>query len=265
MITPVARHEQRTNAVLGLPDACRSLRVATKVRPAGTRPVIDEPMLRTLTAGTRLLCEVCVALLPVDGVAVLTRAGPDTSALLHATDPVICRLDDLEFVTAEGPCLDAFWSQSPVLEPDLAGVAATARWPGFAAEAAGVGVGAVFAFPLQVGPVAFGVLSMYRRAAGGLHRLDRSAALGLAQAAAAVVLHDVAEHSREHVDSRLMESMFGRVEINRALGVIAEQRHADIAQARELFRSIALAQHRTSRQVADDILTHRLVFLPDPR
>ena len=100
----------------------------------------------------------------------LTRGGPDTAALLYATDPVITRLDDLEFVTGEGPCLQAYWNHAPVLEPDLAGAAATARWPWFAPEAAAIGAGAVFAFPLHVGDMVFGVLWLYRRARGGSDR-----------------------------------------------------------------------------------------------
>jgi hypothetical protein len=34
---------------------------------------------------------------------------------------MIAQLDDLEFVTGEGPCLEAFRTDVPVVEPDLAG------------------------------------------------------------------------------------------------------------------------------------------------
>jgi hypothetical protein len=79
---------------------------------------------------------------------------------------VITRLDDLEFVTGEGPCLEAYWNHAPVLEPDLAAGSATARWPWYAPEATAIGAGAVFAFPIQVGAIVFGVFWLYRHTRG---------------------------------------------------------------------------------------------------
>lgn len=215
-------------------------------------------------AGARLLCDIAAQLLSVDGAAVLTRGKADASALLYATDPVIARLDDLEFVSGEGPCLEAYWNHCLVLEPDLAGGAATARWPWFAPEAVAVNARAVFAFPLQAGQVQFGVFWLYRRAAGGLIGRDLNAAHGLAQSAAALVLADVAEHSAEQLDAHFLGSAYGRVEIDQALGSIAGQRHSDIEEARVLLRSTAFAQNRSSRAVAKDVLARRLTYPPDP-
>ena len=214
-------------------------------------------------AGTRLICEMSVRLLPVDGAAVMTRSGPDTAALLYATDQVIDRLDDLEFITGEGPCRQAYGDCCPVLEPDLAGAAATARWPWFAPEAAAIGAGAIFAFPLQVGRIVFGVLWLYREIRGGLSGWDLGTAVAMAQTAAAVVLNDVADHSLEQLDDHFVDPILGRAVIDQALGIIAVQRHADIGQASALLRGAAYAQNRTSRAVAEDVLAYRLTFGPD--
>jgi hypothetical protein len=40
-----------------------------------------------------------------------------------------------------------------VLEPDLADAQATTRWPAFVSAAGGLGLGAVFAFPLRIGAI----------------------------------------------------------------------------------------------------------------
>ena len=212
----------------------------------------------------RLLCDLVVRVLPVDGAAVLICGkAAEGSTLLCATDPMIAQLDDLEFVTAEGPCLQAYRTDVPVLEPDLAGASATARWPWFAPEAVASGARAVFAFPLRAGAVRFGVFWLYRRAPGGLAGRDLNAVLGIAQTAAAVVLTDAAEHSGEQLDAHFRDSPYGQVEIDRALGVIAGQRNSDIEQARVLLRGVAYAQNRSSMSVARDVLTHRLTFPPD--
>ena len=146
-------------------------------------------------ADAQLVCDLGVQVLPVDGAAVLTRGRQDASALMYATDPVIARLDDLEFVTGEGPCLEAYWNYRPVLEPDLASGSATARWPWFAPEAVAIGASAVFAFPLHTGDVEFGVFWLFRRTPGGLTDREVRAAQGLAQTVAAVVLTGVAANA----------------------------------------------------------------------
>ena len=229
----------------------------------GSGSASDETSRADVTAGTRLICQISVRSLPVDGGAISARSGPDTAELLFATDPVMARLDDLEFVTGEGPCLDAYWSRSPVLEPDLTGPGAAARWPWFAPEASVIGAGAAFAFPLQVDRMVFGVLSFYRRCRGGLGGRDLNTALGMAQSAAAAVLNDVAEHSREQLDTHFMNSAFGQILIHQALGMIAVQRHTKIGEARVLLRSTAYAQNRTSRAIAEDVIAHRLTYQPD--
>jgi len=118
----------------------------------------------------------------------------------------------------------------------------------------------VFAFPLQVDRMVFGVLSFYCRARGVLGGRNLSTALAMAQAAAAAVLNDVAEHSREQLDTHFRDSDFDRVSVHQALGMIAVQRNTDIGQARVLLRSTAYAQNRTSRAVAEDVLAQRLTY-----
>lgn len=101
--------------------------------------------------------------------------------LVHATDPVVAHLDELQFTLADGPCLDACGSVAPVLVDDLRGGSSRTRWPVFAQEACAAGAVAVFAFPLVTGAVGFGVLELDRRhprAAGGRCAADRRSGCG---------------------------------------------------------------------------------------
>jgi hypothetical protein len=95
---------------------------------------------------------------------VLTRSSR-TRDLLHATDTIARRLDELQYTIGEGPCLDAYVYDSPQFYPELGNVAQTSRWPTFAAEATGLGVHALFAFPVPDGQRPMGVLELYRRTA----------------------------------------------------------------------------------------------------
>src|ERR1700712_3310236 len=121
-------------------------------------PVDPEPVDGHVFARTRQLCELSLQVLPIDGAAITVRGSLTSNELLHATGPVITTLDDKQFVLGEGPCRDAYRDRQPVLEPDTGSDSATARWPGFAREAAAAGAAAVFAFPLQIGAVPFGIL-----------------------------------------------------------------------------------------------------------
>ena len=138
---------------------------AGEPEPVGWRPMVPAGVNFT---GTRRLCSDVLRRLPVQGAAVSVRGTGESTALLHATDAVIARLDDLQFVLGEGPCRDAYRLRAPVLEPDLTAPAVVLRWPVFGREAAAAGAAAVFAFPLQVGAVPFGVLELYRAAPGRL-------------------------------------------------------------------------------------------------
>ncbi len=108
-------------------------------------------------------------------------------ALVYSSDDVGSHLDEEQTTLGEGPSIDAYQLGNPVFAADLAG-AAIRRWPVFAARASAGGVRAAFAFPMRIGAINLGVLSLYRRAPGPLEDEDISAALRLAGAAAYAAL-----------------------------------------------------------------------------
>ncbi len=219
----------------------------------GETPSIDVP-------NTRRLCLDCLRRLPIDGAAVSVRGGPSATELLYATDAVITRMDDLQFVLGEGPCRDAYRLRTPVMEPDLHSGRASRRWPGFTREAVGAGAAAVFAFPLQIGAVPFGVLELYRAVPGGLTGSDLADALVLADVGAGLVLDDFAT-SLAPTDSD-PDPVFGQVEVPQATGMIAVQQGSSIPQALAALRAAAYAQNRPILDLARDVLAGRISFGP---
>jgi hypothetical protein len=211
-------------------------------------------------AGTRRLCAEGLRRLPVDGAAVSVRGESTNNELLHATDPVIARLDDLQFVIGEGPCLDAYRLRAPVLEADLASAAAVSRWPVFAREAFGTGAAAVFAFPLQAGSVPFGVLELYRAVPGDFSEGEKATALLLADRGAHDVLEDFEARQLMPTASD-SDAVFGRAAIAQATGMIAVQRGITVAQALIELRAAAFAANRATADVAADVLAGRMTFV----
>ena len=215
-------------------------------------------VLGSVTAHIQALCEMCLRAMPVDGVSVVITSGSDHREMVHATDDIIARLDDLQFVLGEGPCVDAYRCGLPVLEPELNAGAAAHRWPGFAREATGAGAAAVFAFPLQVGAVPFGVLEMYRTTAGELDDGDVATALLLAEDIVRVMLHDLTDDRFAPAVPAEVSSLFGRGEIPQATGMVAVQLNLPISAALSELRAAAFARNRSMQSLAEDIVARRL-------
>ncbi len=216
------------------------------------------PVIRSVTEHTRALCEMCLRALPVAGASVVVRSGPDHRELVYATDDIIRRLDDLQFVLGEGPCLDAYSYRFPVFEPQLRAEQAADRWPGFAREATQLGAAAVFAFPLQVGAVPFGVLEMYRVAPGGLDDTQLATALLLVDDVVRAVLHDLTDADLMTPDTA--SPLFGRSEIPQATGMVAVQMNASIPEALAQLRAMAFARNRSVQSIAEDVVARRIDF-----
>lgn len=219
----------------------------------------EETLLLTVATHTRRLCELCLRILPVTGASVVVRSGTNHREMVYATDTVIDRLDDLQFVVGEGPCIDAYRYRFPVMAPDLASAESAGRWPGFAREATSAGAAAVFAFPLKVGAVPFGILELYRTTAGSLDEAQTATALLIVDDIVRVVLQELAAIELTPTATH-PTPLFGRGEIPQATGMVAVQLNVSIPEALAQLRAAAFAQNRTIQRVAEDIIGRRFTF-----
>src|SRR2546421_4845672 len=96
------------------------------------------------------LCEVCTDVVGVSGAGIMLMSGDVPRGSLCTTDEVSALIEDLQYTFGEGPCVDAYHHDRPVLEPDLA-APGTPRWFAFTPPAVNAGARAIFSFPLQVG------------------------------------------------------------------------------------------------------------------
>ncbi len=131
--------------------------------------------------GLERLGEVCVEVTGTSGAGVMLMTDDIPHGSVVTTDAVSTLMEDLQFTLGEGPCVDAYHQDRPVLEPDLARPG-TVRWVAFTPPAIQAGARAVFGFPLQVGTVRLGALNLY---------CDRPHALSDEQFADALVMADL--------------------------------------------------------------------------
>ncbi|MGI5470828.1 GAF and ANTAR domain-containing protein [Streptomyces sp. CA-132043] len=205
--------------------------------------------------------EICARALGVDGVALSLLSSDQASELVWVSqNGVSGPLEDLQFTLGEGPGVDAVARGAVVLEPDLARLPA-GRWPLLLPELASLRVGAVFCFPLLVGRVCLGVLTLQRQEAGPLSDAGMDDALILTGALTAVLLDGGAASDALMAAER--PSDLYRAAVHQATGMISVQAEIPLSQALLRLRAYAYRYGRPILEVAEDVVARRLDFRND--
>ena len=203
----------------------------------------------------RALCSVSARVAGTDGAGV-TLMMDKTSGPVCASDAISARVEELQYTLGEGPCADAHRLGAPVFEPDLAGGAS--RWPAFGEQALAAGVHAAFAFPLRIGAVRLGAMTLYGLEAGPLGDERLADALAMAE----VVAHEILVAQSGASAGALADSLAAggeyRAEIHQASGMVAMQLDVPVADALVRLRAHAFTTGRPLREVAADVVARRL-------
>jgi hypothetical protein len=230
-------------------------------------------------------CAAAVAAVDVTGAWLIAARGAEAGHLMHVTDQASELLAELQLTLGEGPGLDAAASGGPVLASDLDETEAVRRWPAFAPAARRAGAAAIFAFPLQLGAIRTGVMSLYRVRSGPLSAFQLGDALIFADTATLLLLDAQDQHvqdnpardhpARDHPDRTAGSAATGpggqpadltrhRAEIDQATGMLTEQLGVGIGEAFIRMRAYAYAHDRRLSDLARDIVARRLRLSPDP-
>jgi hypothetical protein len=236
-------------------DQDRSARVWAAIRAVADGEG-EPPLLRHVVMA-------CAQVLSAMGTGLsMTRDGGILEPLL-ATDLGVGELDELQFSLGEGPSGEAIASGAPVLEANLAGVAAGHRWPAFASAAVERGVRGTFAFPVGAGAAKLGVLTVYRRQAGPLDADQLRDALVFADATFVLAL-DQRRGLSADLDG-VIEAAFTarRAEVHQAAGRIAAQQSIGVTDALALLRAHAYSSGLALHRIATDVMAGRLLLESD--
>ena len=209
------------------------------------------------------ICLAAVEGLEVDGAAISLLTASTLRETLYATDATAELLEDLQFSLGEGACVDAATSGAPVLIADLNDPAQTSRWPMYAAAVVDQArVSAVFAFPLQWGPINLGVLDLYRRDPGPLSSAQVRDAISASDAAALMLLALRTDPDPEG-DEVWDRSWSKRAEIHQATGMVIAQLGINPTDAFARLRAHAFTEGVSLGKVARDVVARRLHFNKD--
>jgi hypothetical protein len=213
---------------------------------------------------TARLCEVSAEVTGVTGAGIMLMSGDVPRGSVCATGEVSARIEELQYALGEGPCVDAFREDRPVLEPDLAHPR-TPRWPAFTGPALEAGVQAVFGFPLRVGAVRLGALNLVGDRAEPLTDEQHADALVMAGVAARAVLALQAHAPPGRLAVALEEGADFRYGVHQAAGMVAVQLGISVGQALIRLRAYAFGNDRPLTEVAEDVVSRRLRFDPQGR
>ena len=187
------------------------------------------------------------------GLTLMTRS---VVGAVWASDAASRTVEDLQFALGEGPALDAFDWGAPALEPSLA---ASFRWPFFGPQALALGVEAVFSFPLQVGVICLGTISLFRDSPGFLSRDELADALVLAD----VVTGDLIDLQAQGMLPWAPSDHLGqRARVHQATGMVSVQIGTDMTSALARLRAYAYVNELSIFDVADMVLARTLRLSP---
>jgi len=243
-------------------------RPRTADAPALRRAVITDPLAAVLTrlhlGRPQDLAAVCAQALGVDGVALslaVAGRGPEAVWSFSEASTVV---EDLQFTLGQGPGPDSARTGATVTVRDLLAVD-SGRWPELRAAIAEMNlpVRALYCFPLSLGAINVGVLTLARTLPGSLLPWQFGDAQALAAALTAWYLGGVGAELRPEPDSTPPLEL-NRAEVHQATGMLSVQLNVPLEQALLRLRAHAYAHTRPLRDVAADVVARRLRLSPDP-
>jgi len=187
----------------------------------------------------------------VDGAGLMLIGEGGVLRYIAASDEPGRMLEMLQEQIGEGPCIDAFLDDTPVLAADLR---ADPRWPSVGPLAAGHGIGAVLGVPVDLpeGPV--GTLNVYAARAHRWEEGDVAAIQAYTRVIASLLRAAVRAHVSGRAASQLRRALDHRGLIEQAKGILMERRGVDQQVAFELLRSRARSTRRRLDDVAREIV-----------
>jgi len=208
---------------------------------------------------TGTLCEVGAKVTKMSGAGIMLMSGDVPRGSVCTTNEVSALIEELQYALGEGPCVDAYNADRPVLEPDLAHPSEP-RWPAFTEPVLEAGALAVFGFPLRVGAVRLGALNFNCDRSGPLTEDQHADALVMADVAAQAVLAMQAGAPPGELAAELEAGADFRYVVHQASGMVAAQLGVTVGVALIRLRAYAFANDRPLNQVAEDVVARRLRF-----
>ena len=188
------------------------------------------------------------------GVSMLDERGlPTTSVFTDEQAPLI---DQAQYESGQGPCLDAWHERRSIRLDDLAEV--DDRYASFAGSCLDHGIHSTLSMPLVAADRGVGALNLYSRTAGGFTSDDEEVAADLCSVASAVLANSTAYWGAYDLSQQMSEAMGSRAAIEQAKGMLmAESPGLSADEAFDVLRRASQRENVKLREIAVRLVERR--------
>jgi GAF domain-containing protein len=226
---------------------------AEALRALGHFLVADRSIGDTLLEVSRITTKAMPAA-EMAGISLLGADGKATTGVF--TDEAAPEIDEGQYRSGRGPCLDAWREKRVVRIDDLSD--AGDRYPEFVKAAQAHGIQSTLSLPLIAGDEGLGALNLYASVIGGFSQEDEDVGLDLAGAAAIVLANAGAYWQAAQLSEQLTEAMKSRAVIEQAKGMLmAQTPHLSAEDAFDLLRRASQRENLKLRDIAQRIVDRR--------
>jgi GAF domain-containing protein len=188
------------------------------------------------------------------GITMLVEGRPRTAIFTDEASPEI---DQAQYDSGDGPCLQAFDTMQVV---DLPSTTEPGPWPEFRRVAADHGIHSTLSLPLVVGNAPVGAMNLYAKRPRAFDDTARDTAVQFSAQAAIVLANAQAYWDAQDLSAGLSEAMEHRAVIEQAKGILMGSQGCDADAA---FRLLVRASQRENVKLRE--VARRLVAVSRPR
>jgi GAF domain-containing protein len=196
-------------------------------------------------------------------VAVGITMYRDGQAFTAATsNDVAAQVDEIQYGTDEGPCLQALRTGTVIVVDDLT---QDERWPRYRSHAIAHGVLSSLSLPLHIDGQTVGALNLYGGARAAFTDDARQRADEFAAQTVTALTAMLRRVRDAEIHTQLAESIVSHSVIDQAIGILMAQQRCTATTAFNLLRSASQNRNRKLRDVAAAIITNVSGEPPQPR
>ncbi|MCU1372215.1 MAG: transcriptional regulator [Ilumatobacteraceae bacterium] len=215
--------------------------------------VSEDSLEHALTAMLQILTEAVPA---ASHAGLSTGDSPQRPATPVFTNPKVPDMDQAQYDSGRGPCLDAWRTGTVVRIDDLS--SAADRYAEFVAAAHDHEIRSTLSIPVIVQDRSVGAINLYSETIGGITAEDEQLALDLAPASGAFLVNAQAYWHAFELTQQLNEALASRSIIDQAKGILmAANPELDADGAFELLRDASQRENTKLRDLAKRITERR--------
>ena len=182
-------------------------------------------------------------------------------ATVASSDAIAMHMDEVQYLGARGPCLEAMRRGERVDVPEMA---EETRWGDYTAHGLAHGVHSAFSIPLTLEGATVGAVNLFSGTPHAFTEADVARTQAFT-AQAATALSILLRHARQTaLDDQLQEALATRAVIDQALGILMVTRKISSREAFDILRHTSQTTNRKVSDIAADLIQKLTGHAPEP-